>query len=271
MPRKKSMDVPEGNDPIPMPGGITLEDFRQAVSETWGKVLREYKNYLRSLDQRLASLEYDARQLRPAMEANRPADTKTRERTEGTATAVQAMHGDSFSQRRVHDGPETSTCFGVKAEPSALSCKDGVVVENGATAPKSCLSPLEMRTISATGGLLLTGTISTAMKTTFDHPTLWLCLTEETNSRTSVLYASYFSNFWWINNKQAPFWSRVIEIKPGQNRMFDLGSSQGRLRACPFLGTWRALSYGEVLSFLELLVTICSVLGGIDDSGFKNV
>ena len=43
------------------------------------------------------SLEHDARQPRLAMEADGPADTKTRERTEGAATAVQAMHGDSFS------------------------------------------------------------------------------------------------------------------------------------------------------------------------------
>ena len=29
--------------------------------------------------------------------------------------------------------------------------------------------------------------------------------------------------------------------------MFDPGGSQGHLRACPFLGTWRALLCGEVM------------------------
>ena len=40
------------------------------------------------MDQRLTSLEQDARQPRLAMEADGLADTKTRERTEGAATAV---------------------------------------------------------------------------------------------------------------------------------------------------------------------------------------
>ena len=50
----------------------------------------------RSIDQRLTRLEHGARQARLAMEADGIANTKTRERTEDTATAVQAMHGDSF-------------------------------------------------------------------------------------------------------------------------------------------------------------------------------
>ena len=46
---------------------------------------------------------------------------------------------------------------------------------------------------------------------------LWFCWTEETNSRTSILYASYYSScFWWIINQQAPFWLRAIETKSGQ-------------------------------------------------------
>ena len=40
---------------------------------------------------------------------------------------------------------------------------------------------------------------------------------------------------------------RAIETKSGQNLMFDPGGSKGRLRACPFLGIWRALLCGEVL------------------------
>ena len=77
------------------------------------------------------------------MEADGPADTKTRERTEGTATAVQAMRGDGFSARRVELGLNTnSTNFGVKIEPRALPCRDDVVVESGDAAPESCLPSL---------------------------------------------------------------------------------------------------------------------------------
>ena len=43
---------------------------------------------MRVTDQRFASLEQDARKLRLAMEADGPADEKTRERTEGTAKVV---------------------------------------------------------------------------------------------------------------------------------------------------------------------------------------
>ena len=45
----------------------------------------------------------------------------------------------------------------------------------------------------------------------------------------------------------APYCYRVIEAKSRQNRTFDLGGSRGPLRACPFLGSWRALVCGEVL------------------------
>ena len=48
---------------------------------------------MRLLGQHLTSLEPDARQPRLAMEEDGPANTKTRERMEGAATAVQAMHG----------------------------------------------------------------------------------------------------------------------------------------------------------------------------------
>ena len=87
---------------------------------------------MRWTNQRLASLEQDTRQPRLDMEADVPADEKTRERTEGAATAVQAMHGDSFSAKKVQDGPLSLTTFGVKAKPAALPCRDNVLVENGA-------------------------------------------------------------------------------------------------------------------------------------------
>ena len=50
----------------------------------------------RLFEQFSARLEHDARQRRYAMEADETANTKTRERTEGAATAVQAMDGDHF-------------------------------------------------------------------------------------------------------------------------------------------------------------------------------
>ena len=78
------------------------------------------------------------------------------------------MHGDSFSAKRVQDGSKSSATFGVKAEPPALSYRDDVLVENGAAAPKPCISPLEMRTTTAAGGLLPIGKISTATGTAFD-------------------------------------------------------------------------------------------------------
>ena len=62
---------------------------------------------LRNMNQHVASLMQDARQPRLAMEVDGPADTKTRERTEGAATAVQPMHGDSFSANMVQAGPKT--------------------------------------------------------------------------------------------------------------------------------------------------------------------
>ena len=161
------------------------------VFEVWDmkmdKLLREYKEDRRSMDQRLTRLEQGARQPRLAMEADGPADTKTRERTEGAAKAVQAKHGDSCIAQRVQDGPRTSTCFGVIAEPPALPCGDDVLVENGAAAPKPCLPPLEMRSPTAAGGLVPTGKASIWARTTYNQPLLRLYSTEETNSKKKKL------------------------------------------------------------------------------------
>ena len=125
---------------------------------------------MRLLEQQLTSQEQDARQPRLAMEADGPASTKTRERTEGAATAVQAMHGDSCTAQKVQGGPKTSTSFGVKSEPPALPCGNDVLVEGGAAAPKSCLPSLEMRSPTATGGLVPTGETSKATETTVNEP-----------------------------------------------------------------------------------------------------
>ena len=181
------------------------------------------------------------------MEADGQADTKTRERTEGAAKTIQAVHGDNFSAYWVDPDPMCSTSFGVKVEPPALPCRDGVLVKNGAAAPKSCLSPLEMRTTTAADGLLPADETSTATSTIFDHSTLWFCQIEETILRTSTPSAWYYSSFWRNTLLAAPFCRRINETKSGQNRMFAPGGSEGRLRACLFSGTWHALLCGDII------------------------
>ena len=196
---------------------------------------------IRLLEQQLASQEQDAWQPRLAMEADGPANTKTRERTEGATTAVQSMRGDSFSARRVEAGPKTySTSFGMMAEPPDLPFRDDVLVENGDVSPKSCLPPLGMRTTTAAGGFLPTGETSTATKTTFNKSPLRLYATEEANSKERNLWTSaapaWYDDSSFRRNKllAAPSCRRVIEIKSRQNRTFDPDGSQGRLRACRF-------------------------------------
>ena len=200
------------------------------------------------MGQRLAGLESDALQPRPAIEADVQAYTKTRECTEGATKAVQAMHGDGFSANRVRANPKTtSTSFDLKAEPAALPCRDDVVVENGAAAPKSCLSPLEMRTTTAADGLLPGGEVSSTTRITFYQPRPRFCLTEERHSeRMSTQYALYYNSSFRLNQLSAPSCRRVIETKSGQNLMFDPGGSKSHLRACPFLGTWPALLCGKI-------------------------
>ena len=187
----------------------------------------------RLFDQFAARLALDAWQPRLAMEAGGPADTKTRERTEGAATAVQAMRGDGFSARRVEPGPNTnSTIFGVKAEPPALPCRDDVVVECGDAASESCLPSLEMCSPTAAGGLFPTGEVSTATETNFNQSPLWFFSTEETdmeakNSWTPVPSASNDSSsvFQERNLSAAPYCRRIVDTKFRQNRTFDPGGS----------------------------------------------
>ncbi|CAM9306693.1 unnamed protein product, partial [Ascophyllum nodosum] len=125
MPRKDCEAVPEGNCPIPQQeefgsGEPTLAGiYRLCVKrfdrmdDRWNKKLDDISDEMRKMDQHLTRLEHGARQPRLAMEADGHADTKTRERTEGAATAVLAMRGDCFSARRVEPGPNTnSTSFG---------------------------------------------------------------------------------------------------------------------------------------------------------------
>ena len=210
---------------------------------------------MRETNECLPGLEQNTRQLRLAMGTDGQADTKICERTEGAATAVQAMHGGSCSANWVDPNPMCSTSFGGDStgRPALPCSRDDVLVGNGTAATKSCLSPLKMRSPTAVNGSLPTGKTSTATKTTLHQLSLRFCLTEATNLTTSTIYVSYFSSFGWINNQQAPFWPRVIRTKSGQNRMFDSGGSKGRLRACLFLGAWCAFIV------LERLLAICSV------------
>ena len=97
---RKARLSPRATAPFPNALGISLEDFRRALSEMKAEILRELKEDLRSMDQRLASLEHGAGQPHLVMKADRQADKKNRERTEGVAQAVQAMHGDSFLRKK---------------------------------------------------------------------------------------------------------------------------------------------------------------------------
>ena len=124
MPRKKSGAVSEGNDPILQQkefeaGQPTIENVHRMMEKAfyrWGRKLdeisdkmEEYIEKRRSVDQRSTRLEHGARQPRLAMEADGLANTKSRQRTEGAAIAVQAMREDSFSACRVDHGPMTNS------------------------------------------------------------------------------------------------------------------------------------------------------------------
>ena len=146
-----------------------------------------------------------------------PSDTKTRERTEGAAAAIQAKHGNSCSANQVDPDPMCLTNFGDDSTgPPALPCsRDDALVDNGAAAPESCLSPfLEMHTPTAANILLPAGTAPAAMRTTFHQPPLWFCPTEETNLRTSNQYAMDCSSFWKM---------KILQTKSIQTLMFDPG------------------------------------------------
>ena len=136
------------------------------------------------------------------MEADGPANTKTRKRTEGAATAEQAIREDSCSTDRVDLDLMCSTSSGDDCtEPPASSCSgENALVDKRAAAPKSCLPSLEMHSPIAAGDLLPTGETPTTTKTTYNDTLLPLYATEKTNpkenkSKTSISSASYDSSF----------------------------------------------------------------------------
>ena len=155
--------------------------------------LDELGDEMRAIEQRSASLEHVDRQPGLAMEANVPADKKTRERTEGAASTVQAKYGDSCSANRVDPDPTCLNSFGDDSTgPPALPCsRDDALVGNGAAAPHVS-HPCEIRSSTAADGLLPAGKPFTTTRITFYQPRLRFCPTEETDSeKTSTQYASY--------------------------------------------------------------------------------
>ena len=184
--RKASEAVSEGNGPVHQEEygfgqPAAVDEFLEVKSllKEQEKMLKELRDDLKDgmrslIEQFAARPEWDARQPRLAMDADGPeSTTKTRERTEGAATAVQALRGGGFSARRVEPGPNTnSTSFGVKAEHPALPCRDDIVVECGDATSESYLPSLEMRSPTAAGGLVPTGKASTATETNFNQPLL---------------------------------------------------------------------------------------------------
>ena len=125
---------------------------------------------IRETRQRIASLEQDAQQPRLATVADVPTETKTHKRTD-YATADQAKHGDSCSARRVNAGPPMClTSFdNDPTKPPAHPCTDDAMVDKGAAAPKPCLSPVEIHTPTAAGGLLPASTAFIATRVILSH------------------------------------------------------------------------------------------------------
>ena len=233
MPRKDCEAVPEGNCPIPQQeefesGEPTLADIYRlceerfdrmdSYSDRWNRKLDEISVETIVMDEHVTSLEHGPRPPRLAMEADGHANTKTQERTGGAAKAVQAMRGDSCTaEKKVQDRPKTSITFDVEAEPPDLPCREDVLVEDGATVPKSCLRSLEMCIITAADGLVPTGKTSRATETNFNQPPFRFCFTEKTDleancKKTSSPYVPYDSSAFQDSNLiAAPFCRRVVE------------------------------------------------------------
>ena len=139
------------------------------------------------------------------MEADVTIDTKTRKRTEGAAAAERVISGNN-SSAQVDTDPIRLTSFGddPPGPPALHGSRDDALEDEGAEAPKPCLSPVEMRTQTVACGLFRADTASTAMRTIFSRP-LPSWTFEETKKRTSR-----------INNQLAPSWWRVIQTNQGK-------------------------------------------------------
>ena len=82
-----------------------------------------------------------------AMEADVPPDTKTRKGMEPPGVAERVVSAGN-SSAQVDTDPIRLISFGEdQIGPPALPCsRDKVLVDNGAVAPKPCLSPVDMCT-----------------------------------------------------------------------------------------------------------------------------
>ena len=242
MPRNWSKAVPVGNDPIPYQDEFgssepTMADFYQMIKNLFdisNRKLDELTEEIRATKQRLVGMKQDARPPRLATEADVLTDTKTRKCVKDVASAQVISGYNSSAQVDIDPMCLTSFSDNSTGPPALPYARDDALIDNGAAAPKPCLSPAEMRMRTAADGLLPTGIASTAMRTIF--PRLFFSWSfGETKKRTSR-----------INNQLAPFWRRVIQTKSRKTLVFDPGGSTCRLRACLFLGTWRALLFEEV-------------------------
>ena len=93
------------------------------------------------------------------------------------------ISGDNFFVE-VDPDPICLASFGVDyTGPPAHPCtRDDALVDNSAAAPKPCLLPVNIRTLTAAGGILPAGKTATATRITYSQPHLRFCPTEETDS-----------------------------------------------------------------------------------------
>ena len=157
------------------------------------------------------------------MKADVTENTKPRKRMEGAAAAERMKSGDN-SSAEVDSDPICLASFGGNSTvlPALLCSRDDALVDDGAAAPKPCLSPVKMRTQAAADSLFPTGISSTATRTTFHQSPRWFCPSEEIHLRTSNQYATNYSSFWKM---------KVLQTKSMQTLVFGPGDFKGPLRA----------------------------------------
>ena len=140
------------------------------------------------------------------------------------------------------DNPKRLTCFGNQefAEPPVdpEKCIGGVLVDEGADAPKPYLVPVEMRMqTSVAGDLLLTGSASTTMRVIFSRRPLPWSFCEKTKRKSNGT-TTHGINF----NQFVPSCRRkTIELEIRPHLGFYPGGCLGRLYGCQFLGGRRVL------------------------------
>ena len=144
----------------------------------------ELTGKMRTKDQCLAELQLQAQQPRLAAKEDEEQDIKTHERTEGAA--VDDKKCGDISSARVYDNPTSLASFGNLPKPPVLpEFIDNDLVDEGAEAPKPCLSPMEMRTLKPTGDLLLARSASVTLRAVVPSPPFSWSFCEKTEKRNS--------------------------------------------------------------------------------------